>query len=311
MSDPLPINANRFDPPTAEQVERHLESHPPILASGWQARLPQIALIGAGMMMVVALLHPAFALAPIAVMIALVVYVSGRARTAQELSQRVGRTWELAMIRRYRDALGEAWRLLPQCKTNPELHGRVVTVIAHILGELRSDDAAEIAYAYLLDRLPKGHPLALRLRLQRVIAALISDRLADADDDLRRLRGQAEAAKDPALRGLYTLARLLQDVRTGHFADAIDQADATAEQLKSLGIEAGYGYALLGLCNHHLANRTAESETQTRGLFALQAKLWWDHATILIPPAALLFRFPELEPLLDATHTGDQEGGDS
>ena len=303
MNNASPHNPNRFDPPTAQQLERHLELYPPMMTTGWQARLPQFALIGAGVLMVLALLQPALAILPVMAMVALVVYVSGKTRAAQELGQRVTRAWEMAMIRRYRDALGEAWRLLPACRNNPELHGRVVTIIAHILGEMRSDDAADIAYTYLLDRLPKDHPLALRLRLQRAIVALSTDRLADADDELRRLRGQAETAKDPSLNGVYTLARLLQDVRTGHYADAVNQADATAEALKPLGVEAGYGYALLGLCNHMLGQRTGESETQMSGIYALQAKLWWDRATILIPPAALLFRFPELEALLDQAPT--------
>lgn len=325
-----PTNANVFDPPTADQLERHLDANPPAMSAGWRAYLPQIALVAAAGMMVIALLQPALGLLAMLAMVGLVIYVTRQGRALQALSQRVTRAWELTLIRRYRDALGEAWRLLPDCRANPELHGRVVTVMAHILGELRRDDAAEVAYAYLLDRLPKDHPLSLRLRVQRAIAALHTDRLADADEALRRLRGQVEQAPDPALRGMYTLARLLQDVRTGHDADAADQAHDTAEALKALGVEAGYGYALLGLCHHRLAQRDAQAQAQaaetpeqagdapdnagqaadTPHDYAAQARLWWDRATILIPPAALVFRFPELEALMDDDKNRNKMGSD-
>jgi len=318
MPTPGPPNPNVFDPPTPAQVQALLDANPPMQPGGWRARLPQIVLIGAGLLMVLALIQPGLVLLPLLALIGAMVYLSNRARALQERQQRVQRAWELAMIRRYRDALGEAWRLLPECKSTPELHGRVVTVMAHILGELRQDEAADIALGYLLDRLPEDHPLALRLRLQRATVALEADRLADADDALRKLRGQRELERDPSLAGAYALARLLQDARTGHYADAIEHAEDTAEALKPLGVEAGYGHGLLALCYHQLAQRAATpdaAEGKADGQTERQAtdhaadatrdaqrlreavRRWWDGATILIPPAALTFRFPELAAL--------------
>lgn len=300
MTNSPPDNPNRFETPTAAQLTRHLEAHPPIQGNSWQAKIPHLAIAAVGLLMLAMLFQPAMMLLPLLGLLGLSAYLSSRTRTGHEMQERVNRAWELTMIRRYREALGEAWRLLPSCRSTPELHGRVVTIMAHILGELGKDESAEVAYAYLMDRLPKDHPLSLRLRVQRAIAALREGRLADGDDALRRLRGEPNINKNGALLASYTLARLLQDVRTGHFADAIEHADDTAEALKPLGIEAGYGHGLLALCYQQLADRQAKDPDATNPLDQIGlARQSWQRATLLLPSAALLFQYPELAPLAD------------
>lgn len=303
---PEPRNPNEFEPPTAAQLSDHLALHPPSQTAGWRGRMPVIVLAVLGMALLV-VSSPVFALLPWLGLMGLMVYLSSRARTMRELQHRVTQAWELTMIRRYREALRRAWELLPACKSQPELHGRVVTVIAHILGELGQDESAEVAYGYLLDRLPPDHPLSLRLNIQRAIVALCSDQLADADDALRKLRSRAEASPDQTLAASYHMARLLQDVRTGHYADAIEHADQTAEALRPLGIEAGYGHGLLALCFHQLATHDpAVDQTQRTQLHQL-ARRWWDNATLLIAPAALVFRHPDLLPLPEHLGKADQD----
>ena len=174
--------------------------------------------------------------------------------------------------------------------------GQVVrAALAHVLGELGNNEAADVAYRYLADRLPPDHPLALRLKLQQATVALNTGRLADGDDILRRLRGQAESSNDPSLGAAFRLARLVQDVNTGHYADAIEEADDTANALIPLGVEAGYGYALLALCCALLAEHDPSLEDDRRIDLAKQAKAHWNKATLLIPPAALVYRYPELQ----------------
>jgi hypothetical protein len=239
--------------------------------------------------------QPGFALLPLLALLGLMAYLSGQARSAAELQARSVKAWELAMIRRYREALGQAWELLPACRSKPELHGRAVSVIAHVLGELGKDEAADVAYRYLADRLPPDHPLTLRLKLQQATAALTTGRLADGDDILRQLRGQAEASNDPSLGAAFRMARLVQDVQTGHYADAIKEADDTASALIPLGVEAGYGYALLALCSALLAEHDPSLEEAQRIDLKKQARAFWDQGTLLIPPAALVYRYPELQ----------------
>lgn len=303
-----PRNPNVFEPPTADQLAEHLAANPPAPSAGWRNYLPIMILAVVGLA-VLASSSPALALLPWVGLLGAMMFLSGRVRAAQALEQRVMRAWELSMIRRYREALGRAWDLLPACRTRPELHGRVVTVMAHILGELGCDEAAEVAYGYLLDRLPPDHPLALRLRVQRAIAALRADRLADADDALRKLRAQAEGSGDDTLAASYRMARLVQDVRTGHFADAAEQADQTADALRPLGVEAGYGHGLLALCFHQLALHDPAADAGRRQQLTEAAGRWWRHATLLIPPSALMFRHAELAALDHASRTppGDRE----
>lgn len=298
----MPTNPNLFEPPTAAQLTRHLEANTPAQGLGWHARLPVVLLVGLGMLLLV-MTSPGFALFPLLAVVGVMVYLSSKTRAAAELQDKVARVWELAMIRQYRESLGRAWELLPQCRTSPQLHSRVVTVIAHVLGELRQEEAAEVAYGYLTDRLPGDHPLSLRLRVQRAVAALRSDRLADADESLRKLRGAIEQLHEPTLSASYQMARLLQDVRTGHYADAVEQAEDTAQQLKPLGVEAGYGHGLLALCYQQLSLHDPAADNDQRAALARHARTWWDRATLLIPPAALLFRHPDLRPLTAAQNT--------
>lgn len=298
---PTRPNPNLFDPPTAAQLSEHLAANPPTPTIGWQARLPLMFLAILGMTLLL-VSSPAFALLPWLALMGAMVFISSRVRAARELQQRVTRAWELAMIRRYREALGRAWELLPACRSRPELHGRVVTIIAHILGELGHDEAAEVAYAYLLDRLAPDHPLSLRLKVQQATAALGADRLADGDEALRKLRGRAEASSDPTVAASYQMARLVQDVKTGHYADAADHAEQTAEALQPLGIEAGYGHGLLALCFHQLAEHDPSADTDQRRRLTELARKWWDKATLLIPPAALVFRYPDLYPMIEPLH---------
>lgn len=305
-------NPNVFEPPSAQQVARRLEENPPAVAGTWQTRLPLMIMAGLGLALLVAG-SPSMALLPWLGLMGLLVYLTSRAKAARDLQQRVMRAWELAMIRRYREAMGQAWDLIPACRNKPELHGRVVTVMAHVLGELRCDEAAEVAYGYLLDRLPADHPLSLRLRVQRAFAALRADRLADADDALRKLRAPAEASKDRSVAALYEMARLAQDAQTGHFADAVAKAEDTGNALRPLGIEAGYGYGLLALCHHQLATYGQGAEPEKQKL-AERSRRWWDMATLLIPSSSLIHRHPELARLEqgiglhpDATDQGGEE----
>ena len=299
---PSATNPNQFDPPTADQLDSHLQQHPAVPVGPWQQRRPLLMVIALCGLALLMMGQPGFALLPMFALLGLMAYLSGQARSAAELQARTVRAWELAMIRRYREALGQAWELLPACRTKPELHGRAVTVIAHVLGELGRDEAAEVAYAYLMDRLPPGHPLWLRLKLQRATAALTTGRLADGDAILRKLRGQTNTHSDPSLTAGFHFARLVQDVHTGHYADAAADADNTAKALVPMGAEAGYGYALLALCFHLLATHSAAQDEADRAVHKQQAKHYWAQATLLVPPAALVYRHRELQKLLSTTN---------
>ena len=81
----------------------------------------------------------------------------------------------------------------------------------------------------LLEQMPQDHPGGYHVRLQRAIALLKNDRLADADDDLRRLGSKLEQWSGSPLTATWHFAELLQMVHTARFQDAVDESDVAVE----------------------------------------------------------------------------------
>lgn len=274
--------------PTHEQFEQLLANNPPRPPSPLAVWGP---IIGLALLLVIAMFAGgiAAALLPWLGMAALFTAMLIRMRRAAALDSAVRRTQEQAMLRRYRDALRRAWRLLPHTTSQPNLHAKTVALISHCLDELHAYDAAIVGYDYLIERLPKEHPGAIQLRVQHALAALGAQRLTDADDTLRRLRGPVMAVPNTMVAAAYRLAELAQHTLTHHYTDGVALADDLLEQLRPLGVEAGYGHALLALCYHE--DRSGQlSDDQRRGA----AAQWWRRATTLLPASALVAKFPDL-----------------
>lgn len=286
-----PTNPNQFVLPTPQRLEEHLRANPPRDAPSLRGKLP-LLIIGVFAASLLLASYPLLAMLPWIGLLVFMGVMSGRVQRHRVLHQRVTRAWELALLREYREALRRAWTLLPQVCDQPELHGRCVAVIAHTLDELAGYEAATVAFDFLLDRLPAEHPLAIRVRLQYAAAAVAQGHLADADEALRKLRPVAEERPGSQISAAYALARLIQDVKTGHFAEALEHAGQTAEQLKPLGVEAGYGHGLLAYCCDQVADRLEDPDDAQR--HRDDAARWWRNATVLLPPAALAYRFHEL-----------------
>lgn len=294
----MPENAAIFHPPTSEQIEAHLDAHPPRPPSPWSVWGP-LAAVALATLGGFAIGGAAALILPWTAVIGLFVYLSVRVRTARKLEAGVTRIHEQIMLRRYADGLRGAWLLLPRADNQPLLHARTVALMADGLAGLRQHDAAITGYAYLLRHLPEGHPGAAHFRVQKAVAALEADRLADADDELRRLRRSEVAAAVPAIAAGRRFAELLQQVRTHHFDDAVADAGGVLDALRPLGVEAGYGHALLALS--YTKAREGEPDQLRR-----HAATWWRRATTLLPETAILARFPQLA--LVAETFGDPDG---
>lgn len=273
-----------FVPPNPEQVASHLADHPPRNAPLWQRRIPLIVL-GAMIVMVLIVPGPIGLVLPWLALIGLMGWVTYRTRTARRLERESMALRDLAMLRRFPDALRRAWRLLPKVAGQPMLHARTVTVLAHCLDQLQAYESAIAGYDFLAEHLPDEHPGTMHVKVQRAICSLYAEQLVDADDELRALRQPIESYPGTPLSAAYRYARLIQDVRTHHDRDAIEAADDLVDELRPLGVEAGYGHALLALCYHRI-----DPDTDAE-------RLWWTNATALLPAETLLRRFPELEPL--------------
>lgn len=275
-----------FTPPTAEQVQRHLDLHPPRGPSRLVAWLPILAL-AVVLLLTFVIEDGLVLLLPWLLLGAFFLYLGWRVRAARQLEARATQVQELAMLRRWPQSLRQGWRLLPSLTHIPELHGRVVASLAHDLDQLKAYEAAIVAYDFLIARLPAEHPGAVQLRVQRAMAQLASHHLTDADETLRRLRQVVDAYRQTTISAAYRLANLIQQIQTNHFADAVAEPGDLLEELRPLGVDAGYGHALLALAYSRMDDAAQRA----------QAGLWWARATRLLSPPALCDRFGELAPL--------------
>ena len=295
----------RFTPPSPEQVDAHLRSYPPSPPSKWRARAPWlVALALIGMSYLTA--GPVSGLLPWAALAWLFGHSMVLARRASALEAQVRRTQEIAMLRRYPEALRRGWRQLPRVVASPMLHGQTVAMIAHCLDTLGSYDAAVVGYDYLLKRMAPGQPMTVHIGVSRAAAMLGAERLSDADDAIRRLRGEVEPFRNTPISAAYRLAQLAQQVRTNHFAEGVRESAGLVETLRPLGVEAGYGHALMALCHYHCPDADTPSgvdpganpDSGTTPAHR-SARTWWRQATLLLPAGSLLHRFPELAPLTE------------
>jgi len=272
-----------FTPPSADQVQRHLDRHPPRGPSRLSTWLP-LAALGAAAAMTFMTNEYTAGLLPWLLLGGVIFFMGYRVSAMRNLEQRVARVQELTILRHLPQSLRLAWRLLPDLSTIPELHGRTVALIADNLDRLGCHDAAIVAYDYLIERLPPNQPGSVHLRIHRTMVQLSNEQLTDADDSLRRLRAAVDEMPGTPVSAGYRLAQLIQRVQTNHFDEAVNESDNLLEELRPLGIEAGYGHALMALSCFNLEDHEA-------------AQTWWSSATLLLPPATLTRRFNQLQSL--------------
>ena len=239
-----------------------------------------------------------------------------KARQAKRLAAAMQAAEESFRLRRPTEAYLRADRLLPELVHEPGPSAQCVHLMARSLQALGRPDGCLAATAVLLDRLPPNHPARVPVLLHKAVAEFESDRLADGDATLGKLRSSldlraapeepAEAPEEEAQEGpdrrvgrplpapdptpldqaaaAFRLARLVQSAMTYHAADAVADAEAAGGPVacfRPLGIDAGFAYGLLAWC--HLKLHDAEAAAEA-----------WARATVLVPAHALVHRFPRL-----------------
>ncbi len=275
-----------FHPPTADQVAGYLDQHTianPSRLSHW---MPAIIV---GVLVLLALSWSNMGMTFIVWLALLGLFINAmlRARLQRNMDQQLVKAQELTLQRQNAEALRVAWQLIPQLRTRPQQYTRAIALLAHNLEQVRAYDAAVIAFGRVLQHLPEDHPATTQMRVEQTMAMLASDQLTDADNHLRRLRNTIDRHTNTAIQAGFHLAALYQQVRTNHFRDAADNQQGMLEKLRPLGIDAGFGHALLALACYHSAVDEQDS-------LIAQSQLWWDRATLLLPVATLVKRFPEL-----------------
>ena len=159
----------------------------------------------------------------------------------------------------------------------------------------RISQASEI-YQAIAQEQPRGLLGSLAL-VGQAIALLKLDRLADADSIIRRLEVSAEG---PSLKSLVLLARLYQQIKTGHYAEALEEESIKCEVARvGLSTRAAYIYGLLALAHRRQAEALSASESPERCVVEDQniAQRNWQKATMLLKPHNLVEKFPELAEL--------------
>ncbi len=270
-------------------MREHLDLYGQPRPRSWTASIPLALLIGACVMTLFTD-HILTALLPWVIVASVVLYMGQRVRQLKRLQAQVTHVQDLTMLRYQDSALQAAWPLLPKTALMPQMQGQVIACMAYNLDRLGAYDAASLTYHFLMDRLPPEHPGRYQLQLQQTQAWLLNDELASADTAIRQLRGGIENLADASMDAAYCFVQLLQQVRTHHFAEAIEKAPTLLEDLRPLGIDAGYGHGLMALCFFQIAQR---NEPQRMA----DATTWWTRATHLLSPQVLSQRFTELTDL--------------
>ncbi len=286
-------SADNFTPPTPDQVSDYLHHHPlrsPTKLHAW------VPIIGLGLVLMLAIMFDQGIglLLPWVVLIGVLVYSGTIAARVRKLQQKVTQVQELAMLRLHVPSLRLAWRALPKVTHLSQLYLRTCALMAANLGQLRCHEAAIVLLDDLIERLPDDHPGAVQMRMQRAVAELAIDRLLDADRSLRWLRDRVNQPGTEPAASVYRFAQLYQAVRTLRDDDAVNASEKLMDDLRPLGTEAGYGYALAAVAHY----RWAQRRTEQAAALMEQAGVWWGRATMLVAPKPLLERLPELEPML-------------
>lgn len=271
--------------PSAQRVTAHLAEHPPQAPAAWLRWVPLGVVLLAVLVSTVIPGALGFLL-PWVALAGTIAWGVKRRKDAADASRRALYAQELSMLRHHRPALRLAWTLIPELVHRHDEHARTVALLGHLLQTLDADESAVAVYDDLLGRLPDGHPAALTLRLQKATAAFQADELSDGDAELRRVRGAIREDDPGPIGAAYRATRLLQAVRTHHFAEATEMFEHPANSFRALGLEAGMAHGLLA----YARLRTGDVGGSHRA---------WSDATCLVPAQELIRRYAPLREIVE------------
>lgn len=281
-----------FTPPSVEQISKHLQRYAPRISRMWINQLPLILLILAAVLTLFAG-NALTAILPWMLLIGVLIYTRLRVVRTRNIQQNVQQVHDWTQLGEHVQATRAIWKLLMTTQLMPEVHGRLVALMALNLDKLTAYNAAEATYDYLIQRMPTDHLGSVQLQLQRTILQLFNDELSTADTNLRKLRPIAMEHPNTPISAMFIYASLLQQIQTYHYADAVDEnKDQLVKQLRPLGIEAGHGYGLMAWSYYQLSLRTPDDLSLIE-----QSKNWWRKANLLLSSKILIQRQPDLKQL--------------
>jgi hypothetical protein len=190
---------------------------------------------------------------------------------------------EMIQLRKWPEAAVALRRMLSAPVKTHHFRAQALVYFSVILARYERFDAAIEIQEYLLDHEMVDPGSAFGLRVGRAMAMLRLDRLFDADRaiaELRRMPGSGES-------GGFALLEIYRDVKTGHPTEALQMFQQKLSFLRDqLGHRVADAWALVARAHDLLGND-------------VEAKEAVNNATLLVPPAELLRRYPELRKLTD------------
>lgn len=288
--------------PDADQVHAHLTRHTPVPPPRW----PVFVTLG---VFVFSLIIAAMSSSPVAVLLpwivagAVVAILTVRATQIRQIDRQLERIDAAIMLRHHEQVVTNAWNLIPKLTHRGDWMGRASMAMGIAMEDLRAYDAAQTVFSVLLDWLDQNHPMRDPIQLHWTLSALQNGQLADADAMIRRLASSGAVEPGSPGSAMFYLIKLLQDVRTGHAREAMDEMDDPVATLRPLGVEAGLGYGLLAWC---CLQRARFDDTEQRGDWLTQMRAWWDKAVLLLPASAMVWFAHELSDLAQLDQPGDE-----
>ena len=224
------------------------------------------------------------------VMIGVLVSIFITASRRQGLARWSRKAADLCLLDRWEEAIGPLQKVLNKPVNLPQIRYQGLLELAGVAEHTGELEQARQIYRAIEQEQPRG--LLGRLSLVgEAIVLLKLEQLADADGIIRQVEVSVEG---PGMKSLVLLARLYQQIKTGHYGEALeDESDKCELARQGLSTKAGYVYGLLGLA-HKVQAEVHGAENDDK------AREYWRQATMLIRPTNLVKKLPELAQLAQA-----------
>lgn len=216
---------------------------------------------------------------PQAVLLAVGVLLVWSAYRQRAFARQMQDSFEAVQLGQWQRALNSLSRLLQKPMRHPIARAESLLALAALAEAHDKFEAAQRIYECLLEE-RQADPLQLHTaRVGLGSTWLRTGQIRDAVGLIDRL--EREDLPGP-LRAQVELLALFRELTMGHAAERADRAEERRNLFRQyLGTRAGYGYGLLSLLFERIGNHERAGDA------------WYD-ATMLVSPAELCRKFPEL-----------------
>jgi tetratricopeptide (TPR) repeat protein len=188
---------------------------------------------------------------------------------------------ELVQLRRWAESAMILQAFLSRPARSHSARAQALIYLAMVLTRYHRFEDSVAVHDYILSHISVDDSTGHAIRLGRAMALLREDSLLDADRAIAELRRESRGGESPGL----ALVEIFRDVKTGHPAEAIEMFEKSIPLMrKHLGhrIADVWGLAARG---YEMLGRTDD------------AKKAFENATLLVSPAELTRRYPEIGPV--------------